>query len=156
MPREWNVNVCQLRHFWLMKITRFDHDFYSPFLTYFITPEMNFVSHSGLLLGTVPLSGFTRRMLLQVLLEDEKVTVALRASPEFYCRLNISSMAGNGSSGTGEKGFGCQVHHPRFGAGRGSCSVTVNINSPCSEVLTRFGGECMACGALRPWFLRWP
>ncbi|XP_070181060.1 dual E2 ubiquitin-conjugating enzyme/E3 ubiquitin-protein ligase BIRC6-like isoform X3 [Littorina saxatilis] len=96
-------------------------------------------SRAGLLLGTVPLSGFTRRLLLQVLLEDEKITVALRASPEFYCRL-----AGNGGPSNGEKGLGCRIHHPCFGAGRGSCSITVNINSPCSEVLTRFGDPTAA------------
>lgn len=87
---------------------------------------------TGSLLGTVPLSGFTRRILLQVLLEDEKVTVALRALPELYCRFNPVGMSSR---------VGRRVHHPRFGAGRGCCSLTTNINSPCSEVLMRFGGE---------------
>jgi baculoviral IAP repeat-containing protein 6 len=106
----------------------------------------------GSLLGSVPLSGFTRRMLLEVLLEDEKVTVALTASPDFYSRLNITSLivTGGGGGGVGGGGggslsnraVGCQIHHPRFGAGRGSCSVQVNVNSPCSLVLQRFGGEC--------------
>ena len=94
-----------------------------------------------MLLGTVPLSGFTRRMLLEVLLEDEKVTVALQAAPEFYSRLTLALGGSGGGIGPfGQKAVGCQIHHPCFGAGRGSCSVAVNINSSCSLVLSRFGG----------------
>nr|KAG5700866.1 hypothetical protein BaRGS_012273 [Batillaria attramentaria] len=96
------------------------------------------IREQGLLLGTVPLSGFTRRMLLQVLLEDEKVVVALRTSPDFYTRLSTTATNGNG------RGTSRRVDHPRFGAGRGCSSLTVNINSPCSEVLTWFGDPSAA------------
>lgn len=86
------------------------------------------------------MSGFTRRMLLQVLLEDEKVVVALRTSPDFYTRLNPNNP--NTAANANGRGMSRRVDHPCFGAGRGCSSLSVNINSPCSEVLTWFGGTC--------------
>ncbi|KAL8592605.1 hypothetical protein ACOMHN_026535 [Nucella lapillus] len=96
-------------------------------------------SRTGLLLGTVPLSGFTRRMLLQVLLEDEKIMlVALRSTQELSSRLHITMPRNE------DKGSGCRIHHPCFGAGRGSASLTVNINSTCSEVFSTLGDPSSA------------
>ena len=80
------------------------------------------------------LSVFLRRLLLQVLLVDDKVTVLLHSSLNsdiLFC--TKSKQLASASQ--------CHIGHPRFSAGRRVCSVKMNVNSPCSWVLEKFAGE---------------
>ncbi|ESP03095.1 hypothetical protein LOTGIDRAFT_157060, partial [Lottia gigantea] len=79
-------------------------------------------TRGGSILGSVPLSGFTRRVLLQVLLQDEKILVVLN-SPRTQSLIKTP-------------GTNYLVHHPRYGAGQGYRVSQVNVNTPCSELLT--------------------
>ncbi|KAK3576772.1 hypothetical protein CHS0354_014586 [Potamilus streckersoni] len=72
-------------------------------------------------LSVCPLSGFTRRLLLQVLLEDEKVLVAFRADPSQHWTQVFNSAN--------------SVQHPRFGAGRQFRTVHVNMHTTFSELV---------------------
>lgn len=74
----------------------------------------------------MPLSGFTRRILLQVLLEDERILVAFHCT-SLQCRLQTLT-SGN------------QIHHPQYGAGRSYRTVMLNINTPCGDALNKVAG----------------
>ncbi|KAK6180714.1 hypothetical protein SNE40_008714 [Patella caerulea] len=80
------------------------------------------IQHQGTLLGSIPLSGFTRRVLLQVLLQDERILVVLK-SPRTQSILKTPGMS-------------YLVHHPRYGAGQGFRVMVVNLNTQCSDLLT--------------------
>ncbi|GAB1609836.1 baculoviral IAP repeat-containing protein 6-like isoform X2 [Argonauta hians] len=69
------------------------------------------------------LSGFTRRMFLQVLLEEPKILVSFRSSPH-NSRLQVQ---------------GCfnQLQHPCFGAGRHFHTVTVGLQTNCEELINK-------------------
>ncbi|XP_041353670.1 baculoviral IAP repeat-containing protein 6-like isoform X2 [Gigantopelta aegis] len=81
-------------------------------------------NRSGPFFGAIPLSGFTRRVLLQVLLEDERVVVALHRS------------CGNMSMHNREN----QIHHPQYGAGQCFCTARVNLNIRCADLISLVGG----------------
>ena len=73
-------------------------------------------------LGVCPLSGFTRRLFLQVLLEDDKILVSFRA-PQQY-RMQIPSLAS-------------QIQHPYFGAGRHFKTMYVNMHMSIGELTNK-------------------
>ncbi|XP_067680641.1 baculoviral IAP repeat-containing protein 6-like isoform X2 [Haliotis asinina] len=80
-------------------------------------------ARTGAIVSAVPLSGFTRRILLQVLLEDERILVAFHCT-SVQCRLQTLT-SGN------------QIHHPQYGAGRSYRTVMLNINTSCGDALNK-------------------
>ncbi|XP_029637353.1 baculoviral IAP repeat-containing protein 6 isoform X1 [Octopus sinensis] len=69
------------------------------------------------------LSGFTRRMFLQVLLEEPKILVSFKSSPH-NSRLQV-------------QGCFSQLQHPCFGAGRHFHTVTVGLQTNCEELINK-------------------
>lgn len=80
-------------------------------------------------LGICPLSGFTRRLFLQVLLEDENILVAFRASPKQY-HIHVPTSQG------------C-LQHPQFGAGRRFRTMLVNMHITVGELINKVSGSCL-------------
>ncbi|XP_052766452.1 baculoviral IAP repeat-containing protein 6-like isoform X2 [Mya arenaria] len=74
-------------------------------------------------MGVCPLSGYTRRLFLQVLLEDEMILVALRSGPSNYLIHAPPSPA--------------ILQHPQFGAGRRFRTLRANINITIGELLSK-------------------
>ncbi|XP_053375851.1 baculoviral IAP repeat-containing protein 6-like isoform X2 [Mercenaria mercenaria] len=74
-------------------------------------------------LGICPLSGFTRRLFLQVLLEDENILVAFRAAPKQY-HMHVPTSQG------------C-LQHPQFGAGRRFRTMLVNMHVTVGELINK-------------------
>ncbi|XP_064622207.1 baculoviral IAP repeat-containing protein 6-like isoform X2 [Lineus longissimus] len=79
------------------------------------------VTQQGIVYSNLPLSGFTRRLFLQVLLEDEKILVAFKSSSQLH-----KGHLGATSS---------QIYHPKFGAGHRCKIVSVGLQTTCGEVL---------------------
>ncbi len=87
----------------------------------------HFVGVSGVLIGGAALSGFTRRLFLQLLLEDEKLLVACCSSCNMY----------EGSSNA----LTTVVQHPRCGAGHKYRALSVSLQTTCAEFLAKLGGS---------------
>ena len=68
-----------------------------------------------------------RCLFLQVLLEEEKVCVCLKASSQLYKGLSNALTA--------------LVQHPRFGAGHKFRVVQVSLQSTCSEIMAKVSGK---------------
>ena len=93
----------------------------------------------------MPLSGFMRRLLLQVLLEDDKITVSVRNSstctssspeedtPTSYTLTDLFPLSSTGSS---------QMFHPRYGSGRGCQCITMPLSAKCSDVVIKIA-DCL-------------
>lgn len=73
------------------------------------------------------LSGFTRRLFLQVLLEEPKILVSFKSSPH-NSRLQV-------------QGCFSQLQHPCFGAGRHFHTVTVGLQTTCEELINKISGK---------------
>ena len=84
---------------------------------------------TGMAIGNFPLSGFTRCLFLQALLEDEKVLVALTFDEQSVCKLQMTSRNP------------CPVDHPKHTGGRNRRSMVVSLHSTCAELLQRVHGE---------------
>jgi baculoviral IAP repeat-containing protein 6 len=82
-------------------------------------------------LGICPLSGFTRRLFLQVLLEDENILVAFRAAPKQY-HIHVPTPQG------------C-LQHPQFGAGRRFRTMQVNMHITVGELINKVSGKYFLC-----------
>ncbi|XP_064603703.1 baculoviral IAP repeat-containing protein 6-like isoform X3 [Liolophura sinensis] len=78
---------------------------------------------TGVISSASPLSGFTRRLFLQVLLEDEKLLVAIQTtSKQFRWEINkINS----------------HIQHPKFGAGRLYRTMVTSLQSTCGQVISK-------------------
>ena len=76
------------------------------------------------------LSGFLRRLFLQVLLEDERVLVCVTSKTPMY----------KGQSGAGVAG---RLQHPKLGVGHGHRCLSVSVHSTCGDVLAKVSGELM-------------
>ncbi|CAL1542612.1 unnamed protein product [Lymnaea stagnalis] len=89
------------------------------------------------LLSAMPLSGFMRRLLLQVLLEDEKIIVSVRNASS-----SVPSDDDDGINNDCAESFplascGGQIFHPRYGSGRSCQCITMNLNAKCSDVISK-------------------
>jgi baculoviral IAP repeat-containing protein 6 len=82
---------------------------------------------AGIVYSNLPLSGFTRRLFLQVLLEDEKILVAFKSTSQLH-----KGHLGATSS---------QIYHPKFGAGHRCKIVNVGLQTTCGEVLRMVSGR---------------
>lgn len=82
---------------------------------------------TGVISSASPLSGFTRRLFLQVLLEDEKLLVAIQTtSKQFRWEINkINS----------------HIQHPKFGAGRLYRTMVTSLQSTCAQVISKVSGK---------------
>ena len=76
------------------------------------------------------LSGFLRRLFLQVLLEDERVLVCVTAKEPMY----------KGQDGAGMAG---RLQHPKLGVGHGHRCLSISVHSTCGDVLAKVSGEWM-------------
>jgi len=76
--------------------------------------------------GVCPLSGYTRRLFLQVLLEDETILVAFRDMPLPY---QIHNLTNQGA-----------FQHPQFGAGRKFRTMRVNLHMTIGELANKISG----------------
>lgn len=74
------------------------------------------------------LSGFLRRLFLQVLLEDEHLLVCVNSQQPMYKVPTTIGTAG-------------QLHHPRFGVGHCIQCLHVSINSTVGELLGKVSGK---------------
>ena len=74
------------------------------------------------------LSGFLRRLFLQVLLEDERVLVCVTSKTPMYKAQGGAGMAG-------------RLQHPKLGVGHGHCCLSVSVHSACADVLAKVSGE---------------
>ncbi|GFS25394.1 baculoviral IAP repeat-containing protein 6, partial [Elysia marginata] len=88
------------------------------------------------LASAMPLSGFMRRLLLQVLLEDEKITVAVRNTSSMIPN-DDEDLSNDGTESFPLAGVSGQIFHPRYGSGRGCQCVSMNLNAKCSEVISK-------------------
>ncbi|XP_013417535.1 baculoviral IAP repeat-containing protein 6 [Lingula anatina] len=79
--------------------------------------------HAVLNQGNLPLSGFTRRLFLQVLLEDEKILVAFKSSSSLYKGTSNASTS--------------VLQHPKFGAGHKFRTMELSLQMTCGEVLSK-------------------
>jgi len=73
------------------------------------------------------LSGFLRRLFLQVLLEDERVLVCVTAKQPMY-----KVPGGTGLSG--------RLQHPKLGIGHGHRCLSMSVHSTCADVLAKVSG----------------
>jgi len=76
------------------------------------------------------LSGFLRRLFLQVLLEDERVLVCVTAKQPMY-----KGQQCGGASATS------RLQHPKLGVGHGHCCLSLSVHSTCGDLLTKVSGE---------------
>jgi len=76
------------------------------------------------------LSGFLRRLFLQVLLEDERVLVCVSSKHPMY----------KGPSGVGVAG---RLQHPQLGVGHSHRCLSLSVHSTCGDVLAKVSGETM-------------
>ena len=72
------------------------------------------------------LAGFTRRLFLQVLLEDEKILVSFKSTAQLY----------KGQTGV----TAATVWHPRCGAGHKYRAMYISLQSLFSDVLNKVSG----------------
>ncbi|XP_062579414.1 baculoviral IAP repeat-containing protein 6-like [Saccostrea cucullata] len=89
-----------------------------------VIKEQSSSSKSGQLLGNFPLSGFTRCLFLQALLEDEKVLVVLKSGQQSG-KIMMQPKLNNG------------VHHPRFTGGRNTQVMLVSLHTTISEITSK-------------------
>ncbi|KAH9496163.1 Baculoviral IAP repeat-containing protein 6, partial [Bulinus truncatus] len=89
------------------------------------------------LLSAMPLSGFMRRLLLQVLLEDEKITVSVCNSSSCVAVDDDDSLASDNSESFPLGSSNGQIFHPRYGSGRCCQCITMNLNAKCSDVISK-------------------
>ncbi len=82
---------------------------------------------AGVLVGGAALSGFTRRLFLQLLLEDERIEVVVRSSSKLY----------KGTSNA----LTAVVQHPRCGAGHKYRTLSVCLQTTCAELLNQLAGS---------------
>ena len=92
------------------------------------------------LASAMPLSGFMRRLLLQVLLEDEKITVTVRNTSS-KIPSDDEPISPEGAESFPLAGCSGQIFHPRYGSGRGCQCVTMNLNAKCSDVIAKVAGQ---------------
>ena len=85
-------------------------------------------SGPGLNFNAIPLSGFTRRLFLQVLLEDEHILVAFKSTSALQKTFSSRSSS---------------VYHPKFGAGHHCKVVKVGLPSTCGELLNMVTGKLL-------------
>lgn len=76
------------------------------------------------------LSGFLRRLFLQVLLEDERVLVCVTAKQPMYKVTGGAGVAGGG-----------RLQHPKLGIGHGHRCMSMSVHSTCGDVLAKVSGE---------------
>ena len=76
------------------------------------------------------LSGFLRRLFLQVLLEDERALVCISSQQPIYKGPSAVNAAG-------------RLQHPRFGAGHCFRCLPVSVNSTFKEILNRVSGKSL-------------
>jgi len=74
------------------------------------------------------LSGFLRRLFLQVLLEDERVLVCVTSRTPMYKAQGGVGMAG-------------RLQHPKLGVGHGHRCLSVSVHSTCADVLAKVSGK---------------
>jgi baculoviral IAP repeat-containing protein 6 len=79
------------------------------------------------------LSGFLRRLFLQVLLEDERVLVSMKSSQPMY--------KGQQQSMTGLMG---RLQHPKFGVGHCCRCMTMSVHSTFADVLAKVSVETVS------------
>lgn len=87
-----------------------------------------FVFSVGQLLGNFPLSGFTRCLFLQALLEDEKIVVVLKNSQQNGKFISPSKVNN-------------AVYHPRYTGGRDTQVMLVSLHTTVSEVTSKVTGR---------------
>lgn len=75
------------------------------------------------------LSGFLRRLFLQVLLEDERVLVCVTSSSPMYKGI------------PGGAGVASRLQHPKLGVGHAHRCLSVSVHSTCGDVLAKVSGE---------------
>jgi len=76
------------------------------------------------------LSGFLRRLFLQVLLEDERVLVCVTAKQPMY-------------KGHGGAGVAGRLQHPKLGVGHAHRCLSISVHSTCGDVLAKVSGESL-------------
>ncbi|XP_059157271.1 baculoviral IAP repeat-containing protein 6-like isoform X2 [Physella acuta] len=89
------------------------------------------------LLSAMPLSGFMRRLLLQVLLEDEKITVSVRNFSSSLLSEDDDSTASEGAEIFPLTSCTGQIYHPHYGSGRSCQCIKMNLNARCSDVISK-------------------
>ncbi|OWF45700.1 baculoviral IAP repeat-containing protein 6-like isoform X2 [Mizuhopecten yessoensis] len=92
-----------------------------------VVKEQNSTSKTGQVCSNFPLSGFTRCLFLQALLEDEKVLVALQFSPQQQQdqRIQLSTKNIN------------PVEHPKYSGGRNYHTMMVSLHTTCADLLQK-------------------
>jgi len=75
------------------------------------------------------LSGFLRRLFLQVLLEDERVLVCVSCNSPMYKGIQ------------GGAGVAGRLQHPKLGVGHAHRCLSVSVHSTCGDVLAKVSGE---------------
>lgn len=90
---------------------------------------------AGQLLGNFPLSGFTRCLFLQALLEDEKIVVVLKNSQQNGKFISPSKMNN-------------AVYHPRYTGGRDTQVMLVSLHTTVSEVTSKVTGRSHTCSLI--------
>jgi len=73
------------------------------------------------------MSGFLRRLFLQVLLEDERVLVCVTAKQSMYKGQSGSTVAG-------------RLQHPKLGVGHSHRCLSMSVHSLCADVLAKVSG----------------
>lgn len=86
---------------------------------------------AGQLLGNFPLSGFTRCLFLQALLEDEKVLVVLKSSQQ-NGKVMMQTKVNNG------------VFHPRYTGGRDTQVMLVSLHTTITEITSKVTGRLLS------------
>ena len=76
------------------------------------------------------LSGFLRRLFLQVLLEDERVLVCVTAKQPMY-------------KGHGGAGVAGRLQHPKLGVGHAHRCLSISVHLTCGDVLAKVSGELL-------------
>lgn len=90
---------------------------------------------AGQLLGNFPLSGFTRCLFLQALLEDEKIVVVLKNSQQNGKFISPSKVNN-------------AVYHPRYTGGRDTQVMLVSLHTTVSEVTSKVTGRSHTCSLI--------
>ncbi|XP_069118544.1 baculoviral IAP repeat-containing protein 6-like isoform X2 [Argopecten irradians] len=92
-----------------------------------VIKEQNSTSKTGQVCSNFPLSGFTRCLFLQALLEDEKVLVALQFSQpqqqDQRVQLNTKNIN--------------PVEHPKYSGGRNYHTLVVSLHTTCADLLQK-------------------
>lgn len=88
----------------------------------------------------MPLSGFMRRLLLQVLLEDEKIIVSVCSAGSNFLTEDGDILSNESSESLPLTSSSGQIFHPRYGSGRSCQCIIMNLNSKCSDVISKIAG----------------